>query len=140
NDKGSWIVYALPYMEQNNVWAALGDAKIQLNTPKVDSMQIAVNMKIFPVALPFLRCPSDNYLPTDPRFSNYVASNGPQCGVGPACGVDNPFQKYCNGGDGMGDSSVPPVIPLTYPGYQSSPNQGNTYNPSSAASGRNGSG
>jgi prepilin-type processing-associated H-X9-DG protein len=82
-----------------------------------------------PVSLPFLRCPSDSFLPTDPRYSNYIASNGPQCGVGPDCGVANPFQKYCNGGDGKGDSVPPPPLnPKTYPGYDTSPNQGNTYN------------
>src|SRR5439155_14705689 len=83
NDKGSWIVYSLPYMEQTNIWNALGDPKIQLNTPKVDSINIAVAMKILPVSLPFLRCPSDSFQPTNPLYSNYIASNGPQCGVGP---------------------------------------------------------
>jgi prepilin-type N-terminal cleavage/methylation domain-containing protein/prepilin-type processing-associated H-X9-DG protein len=136
NDKGSWIVYALPYMEQNNIWAQLGDPKIQLYTPKVNSIQLALTAKIFPVSLPFLRCPSDNFLPTYPYYSNYVASNGPQCGVGPPCGLNNPFQKYCNGGDGIGDSTPPPPLqPLTYIGYETSPNQGNTYNPSSADTG-----
>jgi prepilin-type N-terminal cleavage/methylation domain-containing protein/prepilin-type processing-associated H-X9-DG protein len=143
NDKGSWIVYSLPYMEATNLWNALQDPRVFLNVakPNFDSMDYAANtLKIVPVSLPFLRCPSDNYLPTDARYSNYVASNGPQCGVGPACGVENPFQKYCNGGDGTGDSSIPPSIPATYPGYQTSPNQGNTYNPSSADFGGNKSG
>src|SRR5439155_14460534 len=122
----------LPYMEQNNIWNQLGDPKIQLNTPKVNSISLAVTQKIFPVYLPFLRCPSDNFLSTYPYYSNYVASNGPQCGVGPPCGLDNPYQKYCNGGDGMGDSTPPPALPTpTYVGYQTSPNQGNTYNPTS---------
>jgi prepilin-type N-terminal cleavage/methylation domain-containing protein/prepilin-type processing-associated H-X9-DG protein len=141
NDKGSWIVYSLPYMEQGNLWNALQDPKVKLYTPGVDSMLIAVGLKIIPVSLPFLRCPSDNFMTESPLFSNYVASNGPQCEVGPVCGNDNPFQQYCNGGDGMGDSSVPPQLnPLTYPGYLASPNQGNTYNPSSMDTGGTGSG
>jgi prepilin-type N-terminal cleavage/methylation domain-containing protein/prepilin-type processing-associated H-X9-DG protein len=141
NDKGSWIVYSLPFMEQGNLWNALQDPKVKLYEPGLDSMALAVSLKIIPVALPFLRCPSDNFMSTSPLYSNYVASNGPQCGVGPACGVDNPFQKYCNGGDGMGDSSLPPPLnPLTLPGYLTSPNQGNTYNPSSKDTGGNGSG
>jgi prepilin-type N-terminal cleavage/methylation domain-containing protein/prepilin-type processing-associated H-X9-DG protein len=130
NDKGSWLVYALPYMEQNNVWAALGDPKVKLYEPKINSISLALGLKIFPVSLPFLRCPSDSFLPSYPYYSNYVASNGPQCGVGPVCGMDNPFQKYCNGAEGMGDSTPPtPLKPLTYIGYETSPNQGNTYNP-----------
>jgi prepilin-type processing-associated H-X9-DG protein len=41
----------------------------------------------------------------------------------------------------MGDSSIPPQLnPLTLPGYLASPNQGNTYNPSSNDSGGNKSG
>jgi prepilin-type processing-associated H-X9-DG protein len=124
-------------MEQNNIWNELADPKIQFNTPKVDSIAIASTkpFNIFPVSLPFLRCPSDNFMSTDARYSNYVASNGPQCGVGPACGMDNPFQKYCNGGDGLGDSKPPPPLsPPTFPGYETSPNQGNTYNPGVADS------
>ena len=117
NDKGSWLVYALPYMEQNNVWAALGDPRVKLYEPKVNSISIALSpaLKIFPVALPFLRCPSDNFLPSYPYYSNYVASNGPHCGVGPVCGNDNPFQKYCNGHERVGDSSPPTTItPINY--------------------------
>src|SRR5919201_4551959 len=45
NDKGSWIVYALPYMEQSNLWTALQDPKVQLYTPRVDSMGNAVSLK-----------------------------------------------------------------------------------------------
>src|SRR5689334_3801058 len=46
NDKGSWLVYALPYMEQTGVWTALQDAKIQLYTPKVNSIANALSQKI----------------------------------------------------------------------------------------------
>jgi prepilin-type N-terminal cleavage/methylation domain-containing protein/prepilin-type processing-associated H-X9-DG protein len=141
NDKGSWLVYALPYMEQNALWEALQDPKIKLYTPKVNSIALAVAQKVFPISLPFLRCPSDSFMPTYPWYSNYVGSNGPQCGVGPPCGNDNPFQSYCNGGDGLGDSTPPPPLtPLTLAGYETSPNQGNTYNPSSDDSGGNASG
>jgi prepilin-type N-terminal cleavage/methylation domain-containing protein/prepilin-type processing-associated H-X9-DG protein len=141
NDKGSWIVYALPYMEQGNLWAQLQDPRVKLYTPGVDSMALAAGLKIVPVSLPFLRCPSDSYMAQSPIYSNYVASNGPQCGVGPPCGMDNPFQQWCNGGPGAGDSSIPPQLtPPTLPGYSASPNQGNTYNPSSIDTGGNKSG
>src|SRR5438874_3872333 len=56
NDKGSWLVYTLPYMEQNNLWQLLADPKLFFfsNEPQHNSIQLAVNAKIFPVHLPYL--------------------------------------------------------------------------------------
>jgi prepilin-type N-terminal cleavage/methylation domain-containing protein/prepilin-type processing-associated H-X9-DG protein len=131
NDKGSWLVYILPYMEQANLWQQLQDPRINLNgqDPKGpgNSMRKAAQLGFLPVRLPYLRCPSDAYMPEAPYFSNYVASNGPQCSAGPCPGY-NPYQRFCNGQDGISDNKPPPPLkPPTYPGYTSSPNLGKTY-------------
>jgi prepilin-type N-terminal cleavage/methylation domain-containing protein/prepilin-type processing-associated H-X9-DG protein len=128
-DKGSWLVYTLPYLEQDNVYTQIP----QLGTPNVNSIQIAVNAGALPTKLPYGRCPSDGYQGDDPAFCNYNASIGPQCSIGP-CGYD-PFQQFCNGTD-QGANPPPGLTPpqpypatlnpLTYPGYRSSPNHGNT--------------
>jgi prepilin-type N-terminal cleavage/methylation domain-containing protein/prepilin-type processing-associated H-X9-DG protein len=131
NDKGSWLIYILPYMEQTSLWQQLQDPRINLNgqDPKGpgNSMRKAAELGLLPVKLPYLRCPSDAYQSGQPNLSNYVASNGPQCSVGPCPGY-NPHQRFCNGQDGVGNNIPPPPLnPLTYPGYTSSPNQGNTF-------------
>jgi prepilin-type processing-associated H-X9-DG protein len=119
-NKGSWLLYLLPFVEEENLFRQIP----KLNVPNIDSIQEAVNARILPRTLPFLRCPSDPYtynreLNREATVSNYVASHGPQCWMGP-CGYD-PFQKYCNG-----TASEPPrpLNPPTYPGYAVSANAG----------------
>jgi prepilin-type N-terminal cleavage/methylation domain-containing protein/prepilin-type processing-associated H-X9-DG protein len=119
-NKGSWLVYLLPFVEEENLFRQIP----KLNVPNVDSIQEAVNTGILPRRLPFLRCPSDPYTHNQEQHreatvSNYVASHGPQCWAGP-CGYD-PFQKYCNG---TVSEPTRPLNPLTYPGYAVSPNYG----------------
>jgi prepilin-type N-terminal cleavage/methylation domain-containing protein/prepilin-type processing-associated H-X9-DG protein len=109
-NKGSWLVYILPFVEQENLFRQIPN----LNVPNVDSIQQAVDTGILPRKLPFLRCPSDPYTYNreqnrEATVSNYIASHGPQCWIGP-CGYD-PFQKFCNG---------------TYPGYAASADYGLT--------------
>jgi prepilin-type N-terminal cleavage/methylation domain-containing protein/prepilin-type processing-associated H-X9-DG protein len=144
-DKGSWLVFTLPYMEQTSLYNQLPN----INNPMQDSIFTALGSGILPVGLPYLRCPSDNALGTNPGvtnnlpslYTNYVGSGGPTCSVGP-CG-DNPFQIWCNGsqtsGAPGGDPNAGPVtIPTqiysaadpNYPGYDVSVDQAQTINPS----------
>jgi prepilin-type N-terminal cleavage/methylation domain-containing protein/prepilin-type processing-associated H-X9-DG protein len=123
-DKGSWLVFALPYMEQGSLYQ-----QIPLRT-QPDYNSIA-NCPAFPARLPNGRCPSDDYDP-GAFVCNYVGSNGPQCWSGfcdytPSYPID-PFQKYCNGDD----VNDPPqtLNPPTYKGYAASPNYGDTSEPS----------
>jgi prepilin-type processing-associated H-X9-DG protein len=135
-DHGSWQVYVLPYVEQDALYGRI-TALAEWGRPG-NAMQRAVDAKVLPVRLPLGRCPSDGYDSANPLYTNYVASIGPQCSVGP-CGHD-PFQKYCNGDRGPQEEPrlTPPepypstLRPLTFPGYRASPNQGNTDDPALA--------
>src|SRR4029077_11774585 len=118
NNKGSWLVHLLPFVEGDNLHRQIGDLDINQ----------AETAGILPQPVSFLRCPSDRYDPETP-ITNYAGNHGPQCWVGP-CGW-NPYQKYC-----IGTANWPPepnpgtLDPLTYPGYSASPNWGYTVNPS----------
>ncbi|HMF13213.1 MAG TPA: DUF1559 domain-containing protein [Gemmataceae bacterium] len=119
-DRGSWLVWTLPFMEQDNIFNMIpnindpgtpGSANNPLtgappydaigattydwtnNTP-TQGMWLVFNQKgiPFPPKLPYGRCPSDGYDTSNP-WVNYVGSLGPQCAIGP-CGAD-PYQTYC---------------------------------------------
>jgi prepilin-type N-terminal cleavage/methylation domain-containing protein/prepilin-type processing-associated H-X9-DG protein len=139
NDKGTWLVYTLPFMEQSNLFNQLTNMPQGLNfyDPTVppnwtttdwstanDAMTQAETLGILPVKLPYLRCPSDDFDPDNPRLSNYVASSGPACPDSP-CGYE-PFLVNCYGG------ALPPAPPLW--GYTRGPGGdgdfGDTNNPS----------
>jgi prepilin-type N-terminal cleavage/methylation domain-containing protein/prepilin-type processing-associated H-X9-DG protein len=122
-DKGSWLVYLLPYIEQDNLYRQIPN----LDVPKVNSIDQAVAAGVLPRKLALLRCPSDPYNPDAP-VSNYVGSSGPQCWVGD-CGYD-PFQKHCNGTAKKGEILPQPLAPPTHPGYGPSPNYGGTFDSS----------
>jgi prepilin-type N-terminal cleavage/methylation domain-containing protein/prepilin-type processing-associated H-X9-DG protein len=142
-DKGSWLVRTLPYLEQANLFNKIPGLSPDDNA---DSMWEASGVPggwytgpnqlatpIFPAKLPYGRCPSDDYAFDDGSFVSYMASNGPQCGIGP-CGVD-PYQIWCNGQEVVGTdgSTVPPPVYLPgqpgYPGFGPSENQGDSDNP-----------
>jgi len=118
DDQGTWLVFTLPFMEQDNAHKALnprpmvvnsvgGPADLQGGIPRIP----AASRKI-----KYMRCPSDDYdqsLPT----SNYVGSMGPQCVVG-NCGFD-PNNVWCrpeSSGAGGGFATM---------GYNNSPDHGN---------------
>jgi prepilin-type N-terminal cleavage/methylation domain-containing protein/prepilin-type processing-associated H-X9-DG protein len=86
--KGSWAVYTLPYMEQQNLFVLFD----KLGTPNFSSIEAAKSKLVAFQKVPYLNCPSDLSGGTTPA-ANYVASMGPQCALGP-CGYD-PFQTYC---------------------------------------------
>ena len=121
SDQGSWLVYTLPYVEQDNLFR-------QIN-PRYDvhnSVGNWVNTVGGPGSpsnpkFPMLRCPSDAYDLNRP-WTNYMGSAGPQCAIGP-CGFD-PHQQWCNpesSGAGGGLAGM---------GYTWSPDHGNSENAS----------
>jgi len=116
-NKGSWHVFVLPYIEQENLFRQIPN----LDVPGVDSISQAFDAGILPMPLNFGRCPSDNYNPAAP-VTNYVGSVGPQCWAGVDCGY-TPYQKYCNG---TAEPTPRTLSPLTYEGYTASPNAGKT--------------
>ena len=114
DEKGTWLVYTLPYIEQDNLYKAIAAAAGGPVDTTTNSVGRAQNAGVFNnVKMPIFRCPSDDYDSTA-RTTNYVGSLGPQCATGP-CGY-NPNQKYCNPiGNGLGDW-----------GYTTSPDHGNS--------------
>jgi len=93
DDRGSWLVYTLPYMEQaplfNKLQSGAG-GQLYTTTNSIGKQGLSTNNM---TGLPYGRCPSDDYQPS-PGIVNYVGSLGPQCATGP-CGY-NPNQQYCN--------------------------------------------
>jgi prepilin-type N-terminal cleavage/methylation domain-containing protein/prepilin-type processing-associated H-X9-DG protein len=91
--KGSWLVFTLPYMEQDPLFKQV--YAFNWNTPNYDTSDAAMNAGVYSqTRLPYARCPSDGTWNPDANVSNYVGSLGPQCAIGP-CGYD-PHQQYCN--------------------------------------------
>jgi prepilin-type N-terminal cleavage/methylation domain-containing protein/prepilin-type processing-associated H-X9-DG protein len=90
DDRGTWIVYSLPYVEQQ----ALYQLFPQPPSGVYNSAGIARSQPNFTNFRPkFFRCPSDGWN-TEWAICNYVGSLGPQCAIGP-CGYD-PNQALCN--------------------------------------------
>src|SRR6266404_2259325 len=56
-DKGSWLFYTLPYMEQESLYRQI--AQFDLATPGADTMTRATTAKVLPATVPYQRCPSD---------------------------------------------------------------------------------
>jgi len=113
--KGSWQVFVLPYMEQQNIFALIPNPAV----PYWDSITGTTGGKPggqpentfdclirhtgSPISkLPYARCPSDGFQPDTP-YSNYVGSLGPQCATGGPCNYD-PHQIFCHPFEsGLGD-------------------------------------
>jgi prepilin-type N-terminal cleavage/methylation domain-containing protein/prepilin-type processing-associated H-X9-DG protein len=113
-DRGSWLVWTLPFMEQKPLADRIGPLKETINNP-VGAYFSNVNNRI---RLPYGRCPSDGARP-EGTCSNYVGSLGPQCC--PAdCGY-SPFEDWCRpevSGLGGGVAGM---------GYTTSPGHGNEF-------------
>jgi prepilin-type N-terminal cleavage/methylation domain-containing protein/prepilin-type processing-associated H-X9-DG protein len=88
-NKGTWLVFALPYIEQNNLY----DQIPNLTIPHFDSIGTAERAGVLPRTFAMLRCPSDGFQTGRP-VSNYAGSLGPQC-LDDKCGY-TPFAQYCN--------------------------------------------
>jgi prepilin-type N-terminal cleavage/methylation domain-containing protein/prepilin-type processing-associated H-X9-DG protein len=134
NDKGSWLVYTLPYMEQDNLYKATPFKEFS------DGNQIWTwggdpTVYPWPKKLPYGRCPSDDYESNNRNVTNYCGSMGPQCMWGWGCGTGigtagSPFSQFCNGVQGATGygNYVPANIfnagDPNYPGYDASPDNG----------------
>jgi prepilin-type N-terminal cleavage/methylation domain-containing protein/prepilin-type processing-associated H-X9-DG protein len=92
DDRGTWLIYTLPYMEQDNLFKMIPP----LNAPSgANPIGVARGNANFTSARPpFLRCPSDAWQLNE-ALTNYAGSLGPQCLAG-GCGDDR-FQQFCNG-------------------------------------------
>jgi len=92
DERGSWLVYILPYMEQSGMYA---QAQQAAGGPLMTTYNsVGKSWGVFGQGRPGnWRCPSDDWDPTA-TVCNYVGSLGPQCAIGP-CGFD-PNQKYCH--------------------------------------------
>jgi prepilin-type N-terminal cleavage/methylation domain-containing protein/prepilin-type processing-associated H-X9-DG protein len=96
SNKGTWLVFTLPYMEQGNLYAKLPD----LNTLGVpgDLALDAEKLGVLPNTLPYLRCPSDDFMPSSKLLTSYMASAGPiSNSAAGLCGTPGPFDQYANG-------------------------------------------
>ena len=131
--KGSWQVLVLPYMEQGNIYTQIPNQSL----PNYDSIRgtrggtntkggqpeqtydcLLTHTGLPITKLPYGRCPSDGFQPDTP-YSNYVGSMGPQC-VNSPCGYA-PYYIYCQ-------PRTAGLVP-DY-GYDTSPDNGDTYDPS----------
>jgi prepilin-type N-terminal cleavage/methylation domain-containing protein/prepilin-type processing-associated H-X9-DG protein len=121
SDQGSWIVYTLPQLEQDNLY--------KLITPTWEIFNsVHGRMSAVPTAqrrLAILRCPSDNY---DPKASttNYVGSMGPQCSTCIGSGWSyEPNQIWCAGDNGAPGS---PTVQYGYTNINgTNPDHGNHF-------------
>jgi prepilin-type N-terminal cleavage/methylation domain-containing protein/prepilin-type processing-associated H-X9-DG protein len=89
-NKGTWIVYTLPYIEEEPLFNQIPN----FYTPHFDSIGAAVAAGVLPRPVRAkMRCPSDPF-EIDGPYCNYTGSLGPQC-VDDFCGCA-PFAQYCN--------------------------------------------
>ena len=110
NEQGSWLVFTLPFMEQDNM-----QKKINPRVSVFNSVAIGINtVAAADRRVKYMRCPSDDYDPAA-SASNYCGSMGPQCVTG-GCGYD-PNQAYCNGANFTPNA-----------GYAPSADHGNDFN------------
>jgi prepilin-type N-terminal cleavage/methylation domain-containing protein/prepilin-type processing-associated H-X9-DG protein len=116
--QGSWHVYLLPFMEQQNLFRQIPNLGVTFR----NAIPEAIAAGIVPPKLPYLRCPSD-CSDLDLPLTNYVGNQGPQCWRGQCGAAFDPNQQHCNG---TSDHPPRPLNPLTYPGYAASPNYGRT--------------
>ena len=114
-DQGSWLVYTLPYMEQDNLYRQINPQYVFVTPVTFNGGTYGGTVGVWSTRVggassqqnprpPYLRCPSDAYQ-RDRPWTNYIGSLGPQCAVGP-CGTpfDTANQKYCHPlASGLGD-------------------------------------
>jgi prepilin-type N-terminal cleavage/methylation domain-containing protein/prepilin-type processing-associated H-X9-DG protein len=91
SDQGSWLVYTLPFMEQDNLFKAINPRKAVRN-----SVGLAINAGAVRISPSYMRCPSDDYEDINRLMCNYMGSMGPQClGAVDPCGFA-PYETFCN--------------------------------------------
>jgi prepilin-type processing-associated H-X9-DG protein/prepilin-type N-terminal cleavage/methylation domain-containing protein len=88
DNRGSWLVHILPYIEQTSLANQIGIPESH------NSVGLAIANGVLPAPLgPIARCPADEYV--SPTVCNYVGSLGPQC-LASKCGSTGPYASYCN--------------------------------------------
>jgi len=116
SDRGTWIIYLLPYVEQDAMFRQLPRLDGSVFNPMAAPVQQG---KL--VGFPQLRCPSDPFLPKDGSYCNYILSLGPQC-LPDQCGF-NDYYKFCQ----PISQTLPPLPAATNWGYDWSPDHGNSW-------------
>jgi prepilin-type processing-associated H-X9-DG protein len=117
DDRGTWIVYCLPYIEQDNMWRLIppmndGPGKYLVNGAVGEIWRS--NAAFRAARVKTLRCPSDDWELTQ-SLTNYAGCLGPQCQTSPT--GNGIYHPYCLGNDAGGIGNV---------GYTWSPDHGNT--------------
>jgi prepilin-type N-terminal cleavage/methylation domain-containing protein/prepilin-type processing-associated H-X9-DG protein len=103
NDKGSWLIHALPYMEQTALSAKTEEyaGSFNDNTKGIfGNWSGSEPNRPFPAILPYGKCPSDGFEATNRNIVNYAGSMGPQCMWDGGCnqnGNQAEVQLWCNG-------------------------------------------
>jgi len=109
-DKGSWLVYVLPYMEYESLWKQIPNLKVpSVNSidsstlgssqPQLGLMQIIAgttdpsSFGVLPVP-PFIICPSDNRLPAPDTVPAGSGPNNGPAAAGNANAWGNPFLNW----------------------------------------------
>lgn len=95
-DNGSWILWTLPYVEQQSLYDSfrqVADTLAINQSPVKEWLRLTFDGSVPPV-LEIGRCPSDVFSPSEPYFS-YSGSTGPTCRLG-NCGFA-PFEPNCDG-------------------------------------------
>jgi prepilin-type processing-associated H-X9-DG protein/prepilin-type N-terminal cleavage/methylation domain-containing protein len=130
-DQGSWLVFTLPQMEQDNAHKAInprdnygaGGGSVHQFTGGSHDVSTYITpdglggIGKIPVGnrkVKYMRCPSDDYDQAKPT-SNYVGSMGPQCVVDSRWSLGSVNNQWCNG------ANFTPAA-----GYGPSPDHGNT--------------
>jgi prepilin-type N-terminal cleavage/methylation domain-containing protein/prepilin-type processing-associated H-X9-DG protein len=88
DDRGTWLVYTLPYVEQDNMFRAIPDIKNSVNPLGVFRGSATFNNG---GKISTFKCPSDGWNP-DWKSQNYSGSLGPQSSPS-ACG-DTQNQRF----------------------------------------------
>jgi len=116
DNRGSWLVYTLPYMEQaplfNKIQVAAG-GPIFTTYQSLEKARNNGAVVINGTKLPYGRCPSDDY-DSNSSIANYIGSLGPQCAA--SCDGNQPWQIWCNTMQTVGQ-------------WDPSNDHGNDYNP-----------
>jgi prepilin-type N-terminal cleavage/methylation domain-containing protein/prepilin-type processing-associated H-X9-DG protein len=129
--RGNFVVYLLPFMEQNAVWNLMPKgadwpfACFIGTSPLVTYPAASEDLKT--AHLPYNQCPSDAYVAapaTKPQYprGSYYASNGPTAVYYEKCAAIDPFANYTNGSDPRQTYPVTPVNAQAINGYGPSTN------------------
>jgi prepilin-type N-terminal cleavage/methylation domain-containing protein/prepilin-type processing-associated H-X9-DG protein len=88
--RGTWLIYLLPYVEQDNIFRLWPDDQVNVNSEDIFRSRLNASQNSYKPPKVYV-CPSDP--DNDGRFASYAGSVGAQCAAGP-CGND-PYQQFC---------------------------------------------